>query len=53
MKQKVRYVRTGTRIFDAETNNVERFPSINAAKRKSRQLQAGALGNGLLIKGSK
>ena len=50
MKPIVKYVRRGNRIYSVETNQVETFPSIAAAKRKSRELQGTNLGRGVLIK---
>jgi len=43
-----KYVRNGSSIKNLETGNIEKFPSINKAKLKSRLLQKGNLGNGIL-----
>ena len=53
MKQETKYVRRGRTIYSVDTNQVETFESINAAKRKSRELQGDDLGRGILIKDSK
>jgi len=54
MLKTAEYIRKGHRILDAsfkvlfEGKDQHGHPSINAAKRESRKLQAGQLGSGIL-----
>lgn len=50
--KEVKFVRIKNRILNIKTDYVEHFKSVNAAKRKSRELQMqedGALGLGSVI----